>query len=246
MVPSNGTGPVGTPNWNSSLETEGMVKGVPVFKEDWRNPHYFLSPLLFHRVALEVDSVMRSTQQHRKTKTWRFSNHKTKKWVADWWRGWEEITERRELEKGKLGCMKEVPGAHALMCALSPMCARVKLTQSNLVRALRTWLRVVRTGSWELPSWAGLMELQRLWKLDWQWNCRGQVRTRTLKLAGWIACFENQPTNTLPRILTGTECHNRTLERSTIQSKITWYMKDQGNANNFQDKRQTSTNSKMT
>ena len=155
-------------------------------------------------------------------------------------------SQRRELEKGKLGWMKEVPGARALMCALSPMCAHVKLTQSNPVRALRTWLRAVRTGSWELPSWAGLMELQRLWKLDWQRNRGGQVRTRTLKLAGWIACSENQSTNTLPRILPGTECHNRTLERSTIQSKITWYTKDQENANNFQDKRQTSTNSKMT
>ena len=68
-MPSNGTGQGGTPNWNSSLKPEGKVKGVPVFKEDWRNPHYYPSPFLFHYVVLEVDPVMRSTQQHRETKT---------------------------------------------------------------------------------------------------------------------------------------------------------------------------------
>ena len=121
-VPSNGTGPVGTPNWNSSLETEGMVKGVPVFKEDWRNPHYFLSPLLFHHVALEVDPVMRSTQQHRKTKTWRFSNHKTKKLVVDCWRGWEEITEERARERETRMHEGSARSTRSDVCTLSDVC----------------------------------------------------------------------------------------------------------------------------
>lgn len=226
------------PKLKSFSQTGGEGEGGLCAQGGLENPRHYPSPFFSRHVALEVDPVMRRTNstERPKPKGFQPQGQKAGCWLLERVGG---------KHRGERASEREAqPHGGSSRGTRSDVCTRE--TNPKQPGESVEKLSAVRTGSWELPSWAGLIELQRPGKIDWHWNHGGQVGTCTLKLTGLIACFENQPNNTLPRILTGTEGHNRTLKMSTIQSSITWYLKDQENASNFQDKRQTSTNSKMT